>query len=276
MTTDRRSLPDISTLAAMGLLVYVVDNLVHEGIGHGGMCLAVGGKPLAISSAWWDGSYEGVSAWGQRAVSAGGTLANLVVGGASVVAFHRRGHQLSAHARYFVWLLGLVNLLGAAGYLMADPVGDFGDWSVFVRGLEHALAWRVGLCATGLLLTRQTLVWGIRTLGTLVGQDPVHPSSRVVLARKLCWCPYLVGGVAFTLAGLVNPKGVVFAFTSALATFGGKTFLAWLPTWVKPGGAAPGPAIVLGRSVGWLLAGGVAAFVLFGLLARSVVLGGAS
>lgn len=64
------------------------------------------------------------------------------------------------------------------------------------------------------------------------------------------------GGLVFVAAGLLNPEGPYFAFTSALATFGGTAFLAWLPAWVKgPREATPQDALPLARSVPWCVAG---------------------
>ncbi len=267
--TERAHHTDTPTLIAIGLVAYVIVNVVHEGIGHGGMCLAVGGKPVAISSAWWDGSYEGVSDWGRRAVRAGGTLANLALGAACVLYYGRRGRHLAAHTRYFVWLLAVTNLFSGAGYMMADPIGNFGDWSGFVNGLGQPMLWRAGLFVVGITLTQMTRAWGLRGLEGLVGGDPAR-------ARWLCWWPYFVGGTAFTLAGFMNPMGPKFALTSALATFGGKFFLALLPKWVRPSTIPSEPALALGRSRGWIAAGLGAAVLLFGLLARSIVFGRAS
>lgn len=33
-------------VAGMALIVFIVSVLLHEGLGHGGACVALGGKPL--------------------------------------------------------------------------------------------------------------------------------------------------------------------------------------------------------------------------------------
>jgi hypothetical protein len=40
------SLPDPPTVDAIALVAYVASNVLHEAVGHGGACLALGGKPL--------------------------------------------------------------------------------------------------------------------------------------------------------------------------------------------------------------------------------------
>ena len=54
--------PDLLTIAAIAIAATVIADLIHEGLGHGGMCVATGGRrwrsPLCTSSAvrilvWW-------------------------------------------------------------------------------------------------------------------------------------------------------------------------------------------------------------------------------
>src|SRR5208337_4685513 len=68
------TLPDLWTVAAIAIVAAVVTDFIHEGLGHGGMCLATGGRPLAISTVHFECSAD------SRLVAAGGTLANLLLG----------------------------------------------------------------------------------------------------------------------------------------------------------------------------------------------------
>lgn len=80
MQTSARSALEPLTLAAIGVLAAVLANLAHEGLGHGGACLLVGGKAVALSSAWFDCGEDALGPWARRVVSANGTLINLLVG----------------------------------------------------------------------------------------------------------------------------------------------------------------------------------------------------
>jgi hypothetical protein len=268
-SSDREAPFDAMTVIAVGLVAYFVKNLVHEALGHGGACVLVGGEPQALSSAWWDGSYEGVSPWGRRAVRAAGTLANLGLGLALLPGWRLLRNSPRIHLRAFVWLLIVTNLFSGAGYLLADPIGSFGDWTAFLEGLEPRTPLRVGLVLVGLLLSGFTVRFALRSIESFLGTDVAERRWR---ARWLCLGPYVAGGAVFTIAGLFNPQGPIFAFTSALATFGGTAFLAWLPAWVRRPATDTGPAPALPRSWPWVVAGGVSAFFIIGILGRGITL----
>jgi hypothetical protein len=264
----RKNALDIPTLLAIGMVAYLVKNVVHEGVGHGGVCLLAGGKAIGISSAWWDGSYDGVSAWAIRGVKAGGTLANLSLGLALVPALRRLSDGRRPRLQFFVWLLIVVNLFSGAGYLLADPIGHFGDWSAFLEGLEPSTPLRLGLIVLGAGISALTLRFALRTMEPFLTAQTAERRRR---ARWLCWGPYLLGGTVFTLAGLLNPYGREFAVSSALATFGGTAFLAWLPAWVKtPSMTTSNATMVLDRSPTWIGAGTASAIVTIAVLGRGV------
>lgn len=264
MSAPRAPGLDVPTVVAIGLVAYVLRNVAHEALGHGGATLLVGGTPLGLSSAWWDGNFDAVSEWGRRWERAAGTFVNLGLGLALVPASRA---ALGVHSRFFLWLLAVVNLFSGAGYLLTDPLGNFGDWSGFLEGLEPKGLLRAGLVASGAAFSMLALRFARQGLEPFLGGDPTARRRR---ARWLCLAPYVAGSLAFTLAGLLNPLGPKFAVSSALASFGGTAFLAWLPSFVKgaPEGAPPAPE--LGRSVPWLAAGALAAVILFGVLAPGI------
>ncbi len=49
-TSNARLSCDPLTIAAIGLLVGALTDIIHEGLGHGGACLLVGGKPTLLTS----------------------------------------------------------------------------------------------------------------------------------------------------------------------------------------------------------------------------------
>ena len=58
--------PDPFTIASIGILAYMLGNVLHEGAGHGGACILVGARPLVLSSVHFECSAE------SRLVMAGG------------------------------------------------------------------------------------------------------------------------------------------------------------------------------------------------------------
>ena len=65
---------DLLTVAAISIVVSVLASVLHEGLGHGGACLLVGGKPLQLSSMDFDSDTSGLPGWASRVISAGGTV----------------------------------------------------------------------------------------------------------------------------------------------------------------------------------------------------------
>jgi hypothetical protein len=102
------SQPDLLTIAAIAIAATVIADFIHEGLGHGGACVATGGRPLAISTVHFECSAD------TRLVAAGGTLANLILGALFWAA--ARAVKRAAPWRYFVWLLMTFNLFQAGGY----------------------------------------------------------------------------------------------------------------------------------------------------------------
>src|SRR5207237_10048020 len=89
MTTKEsdRPLPDLLTVTAIALVAYAASNVLHEAVGHGGACLAVGGKPIVLSSLHFECGEEAISALARRGVAAAGTIVNFSAGAIALVAF---------------------------------------------------------------------------------------------------------------------------------------------------------------------------------------------
>ena len=71
------------TLVAIAVAAYAIANIAHEGVGHGGSCLAVGGKPEVLSAVHFECDVEGLPGIARKRLAAGGTLVNLTLGGAA-------------------------------------------------------------------------------------------------------------------------------------------------------------------------------------------------
>ena len=50
--------PDLLTIAAIAIVATMIADFIHEGLGHGGMCIATGGHPLALSTVHFECSAE--------------------------------------------------------------------------------------------------------------------------------------------------------------------------------------------------------------------------
>jgi hypothetical protein len=239
--------PDLLTIAAIAIVATVIADFIHEGIGHGGMCVATGGRPLVLSTVHFECSAD------TRLVAAAGTLSNLIVGTLSWGA--ARAVKQSAPWRYFFWLLMTFNLFGAGGYFLFSGIGNIGDWAAVVAGWEPAWAWRVGLTALGIVTYFFLFVpLSLRELRSFLGKDA---KIRVRRARQLTLVPYLTAGVLSCAAGALNPVGpLLILISAAAASFGGNSGLAWMWTLLYgprfPSCEFQMPEIK--RSQGWIIA----------------------
>lgn len=248
------SMPDLWTIAAIAIAATVIADFIHEGLGHGGMCVATGGQPLALSTVHFECRAD------TRLVAAGGTLANLIFGalcwGAS------RAVKQAAPWRYFFWLLMTFNLFDAGGYFLFSGVGNFGDWAAVVAGWQPPWAWRVGLVALGTVTYFLLFVpLCLRELRPFLGNEA---EIRVRRARQLTLVPYLTAGVLSCAAGALNPVGpLLILMSAAAASFGGHSGLAWMWTLLKgpriPSSGLQMPEIE--RNRGWMIAAVILAIV---------------
>src|SRR5687768_10856428 len=92
------------SIAALAVVAYALANLAHEGA-HGLACIAVGGRPVALSAIYFDCDKTGIRS-GARLIPAAGSVANLVLAAGALVALValRRGPwRGSGSLRYFAW-----------------------------------------------------------------------------------------------------------------------------------------------------------------------------
>jgi hypothetical protein len=253
--------PDLLTIAAIAIAATVIADFIHEGLGHGGMCIATGGQPLALSTVHFECSAE------SRLVAAGGTLANLLFGALFWMA--SRAVKQAAPWRYFFWLLMTFNLFEAGGYFLFSGIGNIGDWTAVVAGWQPAWAWRLGLAVLGTVTYFFLFVpLCLRELRPFLGKDA---KLRVRRARQLTLVPYFAAGTLSCAAGALNPVGpLLILISAAAASFGGHSGLAWMSSllWRIPSTQLQMPEIK--RSWGWMITALVLAILFIARLGPGV------
>ena len=262
-----RNVPtDALTVIAVSALAFIVSNVLHEGLGHGGACLLVGGKPLSLTAVYFDSDSRGLSDLQSRVIAAGGPLVNLITGLAGLIAL-RVMKGVPGPGRYFLWLVTTLGLFMATGYLLFSGVGGIGDLAIVTKGLEPAWLWRVVLTLAGSALYLLSAIIAAAEFSRIAGP----PSEALVArARRIALVSYLTGAVVICVAGILNPQGFIFVLISAAAsTLGGASGLLWMmhllrrPRPIRSDSAE----LALPRSWGWVVAGAVV------LLVYVVVLG---
>ena len=226
--------PDALTVGAIGILAYMLGNLLHEGLGHGGACLLVGAKPLVVSSVHFECSSD------TRLVFAGGTLVNLLAGVVSFALGRLTGPGYPRW-KYFFWIAMTVNLYAGTGYFLFSGIGGIGDWAGFIEGLGHQWVWRIALTILGAFTYALAARISLLELRPFIGGEKAERYRRAV---RLTSIPYFAGGILMCIAGALNPKGIILILISAAAsTFGGTSGLLWATNWLRRGTLIPyGPA----------------------------------
>lgn len=218
--------PDWLTVAAVAVVVNASASLIHEGLGHGGACILLGGKPLLLTSMQFQGDKQMLSSAAVRMISAAGAIAN-VAAAMMTIPFLRRSQGAPRAGWFFLWLFATVNLLLAAGYPIYSGIGNIGDWASVVAGFEPAWLWRLLLIAVGASAYWMAARWSMHCLGRHLSASS---SDRVAEANRYTLVVYALGAALSVAAGLFEPGGaVVVVISGAAASLGGTSALAWGP-----------------------------------------------
>src|SRR5665213_3716974 len=112
---------DSATIFALGILAYCLETMLHEGVGHGGLCLAQGHHITLLTPLWM--RCDAVT----PLMVFAGPMANLFSAMVSFVLLSANciaGNRL----RLFVWLSLAFNGLVVTGYPIVGGMTGFGDW----------------------------------------------------------------------------------------------------------------------------------------------------
>ena len=203
---------DLWTLAAFGVLAYMILNVLHEGLGHGGVAWLSGARQITVTSTYMEAGID------TRWILAAGTLVNLAFGvlGVAVLRGMRRG-QMSLRMpgrmplRLFLWALTAFNLLLGTGYFLFSGIGGIGDWAEWMKGLSPMWAWRVGFALLGTVSYFASAWLLARELVAIVGLGEAR-------MRRMTWTIYFAGGLIACVAGVWNPMGWKLVLISAAAS----------------------------------------------------------
>lgn len=264
--SEHRVPTDLLTAAAIASVAYLLETALHEHLGHGVSCAALGGRLREIGAFYVDCDYRGMSDLGIRFVALAGPLVSLVTGVLGYAAVQRT-RPTRPHLRLFLWLLGAIGLMTATGYLLFSGVTGLGDFGTGPEGLldraEPELLWRALLVALGLVGYLLTVRRMLRGMDALMGGSGVE---RVRRAQRVSLTSYLAGGLISVLIGLLNPHGLEIILTSAAAaSLGGTSGLAWGMQYLNRRRDTGQPPVPLLRSWPWIVSG-VVVIAVYGLL----------
>ena len=186
---------DTATILSMAALACILQDVLHEGLGHAATAWLSGAQTIRLSTVAMQSDLS------TRWISASGTLVNIGVG--LLVWIVLRRACFAPATRYFLILLMAGNLFTGTGYFLFSGVANFGDWSAVIDGWTPRWAWRIGLIALGVITYLISMRAVARALRPFKREDP----DRL---RRLCFLPYAADGVLAAVAGLLNPLGVFY------------------------------------------------------------------
>ena len=251
------------TVSSVAVVAYASCDMIHEALGHGVACALIPGvRAVSISTVALQTVGE------SRMVAAAGSVAN-VIAGALCFALFRRREGFDA-TRFFLWLLGTINLMNGTGYLLFSGLLDYGDWAVVISGQKPQWMWRSLLVASGVAAYWAVVRFSASRMATLVRGGLVN---RVGVGQ-LVIPAYLVGGLLLVAGSALNPIGPQLILLSGTSSgFGAMAGLAVIPGLVERGTSdSSSLAPSLGLSARWLALGAVTAILFVGLLGRGIPL----
>ena len=161
---------DIPTLISISIIAYIIQNILHEFIGHGGAAMLVGGKIISLSTAYLEHDLNSVNESGRRIVAAAGSIVNILAGLLCWILLKGQKNKTSAWT-FFIWLSMTVNLLTGTGYFLFSGVAGIGDWNVVIEGVEGYWLWRIILTLSGIILYLLTILLALHELTFFIGDE---------------------------------------------------------------------------------------------------------
>lgn len=165
-------LPDRLTLVAISALAYVLSAALHEHLGHSLACVALGSHPIEMGAYYVNCDDARLSSLAIRLVEMAGPFVSLMTG-VVCLALLKRLPRLTAASFYFLWLLGALGLMDAAGYALfsgASGQGDLGTTSDgALQGATPEWLWRVGLFLVGVVTYRWVMCIAVAAIEPRVG-----------------------------------------------------------------------------------------------------------
>jgi hypothetical protein len=213
---------DRLTLIAISALACILQDVLHEGLGHGVTAWLSGARRVTMSTVALQCDID------TRWISANGTLVNLLF--AAIFWLLLLGQQRYRPAtRYFFVLAMAGNLFTGTGYFFFSGVTNFGDWAAVIQGLQPHWLWQAGLVVLGVISYYASMLLVAAKLFPFRGEE--EKSGRL---RGLCWTPYFTDGILAGVGGLLNPAGLFYVIASALpSTLGANAGLLSLPSMMR-------------------------------------------
>jgi hypothetical protein len=191
-------------------------SIAHEAVGHGGACLAVGGKVTLLTATRFACNQ------GNILVDVAGPLMNLI-SAAVALALVRTGWGALPGVRLFLIMVGALNLCWFAGEMVAAPFADGYDQATIARQLGWPSIWKPVSAALGVAFYAATIAYlAVQWRQQVVlGDPPGQLRLRFGIA-------YSAATVSFLLAGASWARNPRYGALEAFLTIGVAAAPLWL------------------------------------------------
>ena len=229
---------DTLTVSAIAILAASIATFAHEGVGHGGACLLLGGTITRLTTVYFECSAH--DTW----IAAAGPLGNLIAGALAWLGVMLLPAAM-ARTRLLFFLISVISLFWFAGYLIYSAAMNVGDTYFVLRDLfgEPGPALRAGEVAIG-----ASCYWiAIQAARTYTA------TSDAARARRRLTRSWLAASLSACVAALAYAPGRLAALGQAALEIGA----ACLPMLAR---VAVGSMLVgqtevpIARSWGWIAA----------------------
>lgn len=173
-------------LATVGILSYIVADIIHEVIGHGGTCLIIGNKIELLTSVYFKSSP------GNILVDIGGPISNLIFGCLTFYILTK-----TSFAKLFLFQVTAFNLFWFSGTILHSAISKTGDWTFAVKEIVSETYSKILLIIAGILF----YVIILRVLNFLLNIKNKGQQIEPLTKRNIFYS-FISASVAAFIAGL--------------------------------------------------------------------------
>jgi hypothetical protein len=180
----------IITLIAAGILSYIIADIIHEVIGHAGICLLMGQKITLLSSVYFR------SEPGSFVTDLGGPAANLLIG-LAIFFFLKKVKRFTIVTAFFPMTVMSYNLFWFCGTIVDSGFSNAGDWSYATRLLN------IGTLSEPVLLISGIIAYLVSVRMVKIHLYGINASFPDFPLQKAIYYAYTGAIAAAVIAGLM-------------------------------------------------------------------------
>lgn len=192
---------NLFTVAMTGVLSYMVADIIHEVIGHGGTCLIIGNRINLLTSAYFKSSP------GNIIVDIGGPIANLIFGGLAFILLKK-----TALPKLLLLQITAYNLFWFSGTMLHSSIASTGDWTFAIKEISSELPDKLILIIGGVLF----YALFIRCLNSYLISTSKSSQNKLVTRQDIFYSFLFASISAFTAGLFFKPGRIHSAFECLL------------------------------------------------------------